>query len=501
MKKNRNPNPSDYPSQDQMALNIIINNLPAMVFYKDLEGVYVAANEMFCHQLNTTSKEIIGKTDYNFYPEEEAGKYRQTDLIVIATGEIFEGFQEEIDVDGAHRIYETRKVLLKDSNGKAYGIIGLAYDVTRQKMMEKELQSLANHNQAIIKAIPDLVFLFDKTGNYLDCYISKSKELLVPPEAFIGKNISDIFDQTVAEKTLDAIGKCLVTDTVQTFEYPVIQNATMQYFEARFIKVETDQALCISRNITERVNLQNELVLAKDLAEESSRLKSVLIKNITHELRTPLHGILGFSEILKHEITGPEHNEMAAHILDSGKRLMKTLNSIMMLSQLESGYNQLQTDHIDVNQELECIVGSFYSQVNEKGLYLKYKKNKSSHGFIDSNLFSQIISNILENAIKFTHQGGVAIHSKICKINSSRHLLMTITDTGIGISEANQKLIFEEFRQASEGNKRSFEGTGLGLTIAVKMVNLLAGKIELESSLGFGSEFKISLPFPDKQPA
>ncbi len=211
--------------------------------------------------------------------------------------------------------------------------------------------------------------------------------------------------------------------------------------------------------------------------------------------------ILGFSEILKHEITGPEHNEMAAHILDSGKRLMKTLNSIMMLSQLESGYNQLQTDHIDVNQELECIVGSFYSQVNEKGLYLKYKKNKSSHGFIDSNLFSQIISNILENAIKFTHQGGVAIHSKICKINSSRHLLMTITDTGIGISEANQKLIFEEFRQASEGNKRSFEGTGLGLTIAVKMVNLLAGKIELESSLGFGSEFKISLPFPDKQPA
>ncbi len=631
------------PTQEQLVLNTIINNIPAMVFYKNLEGIYIAANEMFCRQLKTTQSEIIGKTDFNFYDVPRALHYRETDIEVIKSDGFIEGFEEEIKIDGEIRIFATRKVLLRDNNGNPYGIIGLAYDVTenrraeqdliesrtsykymydmfrlmadnipdllwakdlrkrylfankaicekllgasdteepigktdlyfaerernshpddtnwhtfgeicsdsdevtmrqkapgqfdehgnvkgqliyfdvqkapildedgnmlgtvgsgrditKQKLMEHEFQALYQRNRAIIQALPDLMFLFDTNGNYLDCYASNLKDLLAPPDMIIGKNVRDFVSAEISKKTVDAITSCLQTEAVQTFEYEISQGAGVLYYEARFTRVDDHQVLCISRDITDRKTLQHALIEAKERAEESSRLKSTLLNNMSHELRTPLNGILGFSEIMATELKDTDYIEMASHINNSGKRLMKTLDSIMQLSQLESGVKALHFEEFVIEKQFRQLLQTFSPQARAKGLFFEIRNIPAIRGYVDVFFFTQAISNILENAIKFTNEGGVCTDVSVGNNAGNRTLSITIEDTGIGISEAHMKLIFEEFRQASEGQNRSFEGTGLGLTIARKMIQLLGGEIIVDSKMGKGSVFNILIPFPD----
>ncbi len=630
------------PTQDQLALDTIINNIPAMVFYKDLDGVYIAANEMFCRQLNTTPAELVGHSDFDFYDEASALRFRDTDLEVIHTGRSSDTFDDEISINGETRIFTTRKVLLRDNDGNPSGIIGLSYDttdshraeqeltesrtsykymynvfrlmadnipdllwakdlrkhylfankavcemilgatdteepigktdlyfaereqnshpddaeyhtfgdicsntddvtmrqkspgrfdeygkvkgeyifldvqkapimdedgnmigtvgsgrdITMQKLMEQEFQSLYQRNRAIIEALPDLMFLFDDEGTCLETYASNPDELPDSPDNLIERNVRDFFGPEIAMITIDAIRKCLLTETIQSFEYKLHTGTCPQYYEARLIRVDDKKALCISRNVTVQTILQQELVEAKETAEESARLKSTLLHNISHEIRTPLNGILGFSDIMMKELKDPDYIEMATYINKSGKRLMKTLDSIMQLSQLESGVKTLQKDNIDIELDLRKIVNSFNDIATEKGLFIEMRKIPSCHGYLDSFLLMQAISNILENALKFTQKGGVIIEASEIFRDHTRFLSIRIEDTGIGISDDHRKIIFDEFRQVSEGRNRNFEGTGLGLTIAIKMVQLLGGDIVVESEMGKGSVFLVTLPFP-----
>lgn len=615
-----------------------------MVFYKNLDGVYIFANEMFCKQLRTNPHDIVGKSDFDFYPEDVARRYLDTDLALIGSGEEIEEFEEEIVVEGTSRIFATRKVLLKDSLGTSYGIIGLAYDVTEarqsqenlleshtrykylqemfrlmadnipdllwakdmrkrylfvnkalcekvlnakdteepigktdqyfaerlhqlnpedpnwhtfgqicvdsdeltmqqkspgkyeefgtvngqflyldvqkgpildkdgnmigtvgsgrditsQKLIEQEFHALLQRNRAIINALPDLMFLFNREGVYLDCYVSDTTDLLSSQEELIGKSIHYFFELEIAERAIFLINECIRTEEIQHMEYQINDGVSCKYYEARLVKVDDEKVLCISRNITERRLLQQELILAKEKAEESSRLKSTLLNNMSHELRTPLNGILGFSEILGNEIENPDHKEMSLHINNSGKRLMKTLESIMQLSQLESGISAYKPNLINVNQEIRKLINTYRPLAKAKNLYLELRACDVEPGFLDGFFFNQSISNIIDNAIKFTSEGGVSIEVGEVLQENKRYLSIQIHDTGIGISESHIKLIFEEFRQASEGQNRSFEGTGLGLTIARKMIDLLGGEITVESRFGKGSQFKITIPYPTR---
>jgi PAS domain S-box-containing protein len=626
---------------EQRILDLIINNIPAMVFYKNISGHYISANNSFCKQLRTTAENIVGKTDFDFYDQERAEQYRKTDLEVIQSGQSYEGFEEEITVDGKQKVYTTRKVLVKDDQGEPSGIIGLVYDVTKttrteeeliesrtrykymyemfrlmadnipdllwakdlkkkyifvnkaicekllmasdtnepvgkddmffalrernlhpadkewhtfgeicsdsdditvqckapgrfeefgnvkgqllyldvhkapirdeegnmigivgsgrditkEKLIEKELIAVNERNKAILKAMPDIMFLYDMNGNFLDCYASNQGDLLAPIDQIIGHNISDFFPPSFVEEQKRVLGKCISTHEVQTMEYELVLNEKLQYFESRHILVDSVTILSISRNITERKLLQKELINAKEKAEESDRLKSTLLNNMSHELRTPLNGILGFSEILTEELSNPDYMEMARHINNSGKRLMRTLDAIMQLSQLESGVKALNLQKTDLDQVFRQIMSSYNPQARAKGLFLELREFPPTTGFIDQFFFIQAISNILDNALKFTREGGVTITIEDIRNEGSRLLSVNIDDTGIGISPDHLRFIFEEFRQVSEGHNRSFEGTGLGLTIAKKMIHLLGGTIEVNSQIGKGSHFRILIPF------
>ena len=247
--------------------------------------------------------------------------------------------------------------------------------------------------------------------------------------------------------------------------------------------------------VIERELAKTELIEAKNTAEEMSKLKSNFLANMSHELRTPLIAILGYTEILKTEIEHQEWNEMISTIMHSGKRLLETLNLILDLSKVESDKVQINYKEINISNEVNDIVTMLTPVAQKKNLYLKAVVEKEVIlSKLDKRILHSIITNLVNNAIKYTHSGGVTIDLSIDKRNDKNYAMIRVVDTGIGIAKEDQETIFDEFRQVSEGYNRHFEGAGLGLTIAKKFTEKMGGSISLESEVGKGSAFTVVFP-------
>lgn len=261
---------------------------------------------------------------------------------------------------------------------------------------------------------------------------------------------------------------------------------------ARHVKQDdTEILLAIVRDNTERKKLQTDLIAAKERAEENDKLKTIILANMSHELNTPMSGILGFSEILQHELDEKDHKEMAGLIYKSSKRLNDTLTSILDLSKLESNKVQLDLSTAELNSFIEEIVFLHRNLASDKGLIVNNEKKKEKILIrTDLNILQKILNNILSNAIKFTENGEVVVIAD----STDGEAKIKIKDTGIGISKPNLEKIFEPFRQASEGATRLYEGSGIGLTITKRFVEMLGGNIVIESEIGKGTIVTLSFP-------
>ncbi|MDT3695712.1 MAG: PAS domain S-box protein [Ignavibacterium sp.] len=247
--------------------------------------------------------------------------------------------------------------------------------------------------------------------------------------------------------------------------------------------------------VIEREITKKELIEAKETAEEMSKLKSNFLANMSHELRTPLIAILGYTEILKTEIDHQEWNEMISTIMSSGKRLLETLNLILDLSKVEADKVQVNYNELNIAEETSDIINLFIPAAQKKNLYIKSKiESDIVLARLDKRLFHSIISNLINNAVKYTDKGGITIELNVINSNGSTYAMINIIDTGIGIAKEDQETIFEEFRQVSEGYNRYFEGAGLGLTIAKKFTEKMRGSITLQSEQGKGSTFTVVFP-------
>ncbi|NQV03066.1 MAG: response regulator [Bacteroidia bacterium] len=250
---------------------------------------------------------------------------------------------------------------------------------------------------------------------------------------------------------------------------------------------------------------QEELTMARLHAEESDRLKSSILANMNHELRTPMTGILGFSEILRDQLEDKEARQMAENIQKSGRRLLSTLNSMIELSQFEAKKALFKLMETKLNELILLTCEPHLAVAKKKKLGFEIYMNESIFSYIDEKLFTQLLNHLLENAVKFTNSGKIVVETGY-KWNAGRPWsCISVKDTGSGIPAEFHELIFEEFRQVSEGYNRSFEGSGLGLTLSKKIVELMNGKLTITSHEGEGSTFTIWLPssqlsIPETQP-
>ena len=262
------------------------------------------------------------------------------------------------------------------------------------------------------------------------------------------------------------------------------------------------QSETISHQKNELLKLNEDLVLAKNKAEEADKLKSVFLANMSHEIRTPMNAIIGFSGLLSDSNISENDRKMFVDIVQSNsKTLLQLIDDIIDFSRIEAGQLTIASREVDVDQVLEEIYLQFYNKMsdkNEKDLVLSFTKPsnvKNCRILADPSRISQVLSNLISNAIKFTPSGVIEFGYSITNGESDPQVRFYVRDTGIGITPEKQRVVFDRFRQGDEGITRPFEGTGLGLSIAKGIVEMMEGSIWVESAVNQGSTFYFTIPY------
>ncbi len=250
------------------------------------------------------------------------------------------------------------------------------------------------------------------------------------------------------------------------------------------------------QDITDRKRAEEEMEEGRKKAEESERIKSNFIANMSHELRTPLNALLGFADILKSDAPDEEYRNIAQIVLESGERLLETLNMILDLTMLQSRQIKAHINEADLKGLINEKVRLYESLALKKNLHLQSEcPEEGRYLMTDILLLAKILDHLINNAIKYTHFGFIKTGYRMETGSDGDSLIVYVEDTGIGIKREAQNHIFHKFRQASEGTNREFEGTGLGLSITQEYVQLLNGSISVQSEENKGSVFSIRLPY------
>ncbi|MCX7875249.1 MAG: response regulator, partial [Melioribacteraceae bacterium] len=254
--------------------------------------------------------------------------------------------------------------------------------------------------------------------------------------------------------------------------------------------------VAVKEDITEQKKIEQQLLKAKEEAEEAAKVRTHLLANLSHEFRTPLGSIIGYSSILKSDTEDEEIKSIATQIELSGRRLMKTFNELITLTELET--DEFAINNVDLDLILFCSqLKILYETIADaKGLEIRtiFLVDELIIN-IDENILTKIVGYIIDNAIKFTEKGEVIIQlEKLIKNENEKFAVIKIIDTGKGIKNEELEIIFKEFRQVSEGIRRDFEGLGLGLTLASRLCRLIDAEIKVESEYQIGSTFSIIIP-------
>ncbi len=284
------------------------------------------------------------------------------------------------------------------------------------------------------------------------------------------------------------------------YEYRIVQpDNKVRWINSKTFPILDDSGKIVKRagiahDITERYQNMQELVKAMEKAEKSDRLKSAFLANMSHEIRTPMNGILGFAELLKEpDMEGDKQQEYIKIIEKSGLRMLNIINNIVDISKIESGLMEVNHKESNIVEQMDYVYTFFKPETERKRLKLLLKKTLGKETIIttDREKIYAILTNLVKNAIKYTNEGSIEFGCD----NKGDYLEFFVKDTGIGIPRNRQEAIFERFIQADVSDIHALQGAGLGLTISKAYVELLGGKIWLESEEGKGSTFYFAIPY------
>ncbi len=370
------------------------------------------------------------------------------------------------------------------------------HDITDKKLAKQQLKLLSQS----VEQNPVVIVITDRDGNIQYVNPSFTEITGYSMDEVMGVNPRILQSGYHTEEFYQQLWRTILSGKIWRGTMQNKKKNGDYYWEEAIISPILDEQeeithfVAVKEDITERKRLMEDLVIAKEKAVESDRLKSAFLANISHEIRTPMNGILGFTNLLRNpDLTNEKVEKYIELIHLSGQRMLNTVNDIVEISKIEAGIVTIEYEESNLKKRVEEIVGFFYPEAKEKGIALSLDQQLSDDKLAintDLRKFDAVLINLLKNAVKFTEKGEILVGF----VRNESMVEFFVKDSGIGIPMNLQKAIFRRFEQADSSITRSFEGTGLGLAISKSYIELLGGQIRVKSVEGQGSTFYFTLP-------
>ncbi len=521
--------------EDILTLSYAVEQSPVSTLITNTQGIIEYGNQELLKSSGYTISEIVGQKPRIFNADKNLKSTQKNLWSHITSGKEWNGEFHNKRKDGKSYWENVHISPIKNQKGEIIKYMAIKEDITEIKKLQFLKDLLVKISNAVL--VKDNLLEFSKfilkelkgiidTNNFYIALYDEQKHLFTTP--FISDSIDEEIVSFPVEKTLTGhvfqTKKSLFIDKSKLKEQiglgifnligplcnswigvplfiknKVIGVIVIQSYEGE--KKLSLEDLKIIEYIAPQISLvidrkkaDEEIDLALEKAQESDRLKSAFLANMSHEIRTPMNGILGFAELLKEPMLSGEEQQRYIDIIEkSGERMLNIINDIINISKIESGQGSISLHPVNLNELIGNLYNFFVPEVRNKGLELIYENGLSFENAIiktDHEKLFAMMSNLIKNALKFTQKGQINFGYKKVK----NEILFFVKDTGIGIPEESRTSIFERFIQVDIENRNAYQGAGLGLSISKAYVELLGGKIWVESCINSGSEFYFRIP-------
>ncbi|MBK6792803.1 MAG: PAS domain S-box protein [Anaerolineales bacterium] len=475
------------------------------IFMTHPNGHILRANPRCTDLLGLSSEEIIGKNAMDFIvPGQEIEASNQLNRLL--TGESLPVYERKmLRKDGSTVEAEINLSLIRDENGQPKFIQSVVRDISARKIAENALRESEEQNRLLFEEAPEAVILFDQDGRVVRINHAFQTVSGLPGSQFIGHTVEE----------MDFLPKDIITNLTEV-TLNALQNKDgfaeldfkLQHVSGELRDINThvfalnlqgqQHYLASIHDITTSKRAEENLRLANAEMERALRLKDEFLANMSHELRTPLNAVLGITESLLEQISGPLNEKQQKYlqtVLESGQHLLELINDILDLAKISAGRIELDLTKVDVNTIAQSSLRMVRESAQKKRLNISLNVDETVKQVrADERRLKQILVNLLSNAVKFTPTGG-QIGLDITADPKADTLRFIVWDTGIGIHQKDLHLLFQPFVQLDAGLARGSQGTGLGLVLVSQMARLHGGNVTVESEPQKGSRFIVSIPW------
>lgn len=493
-------------TSNERRLQTMMNTAVDGIFTIDSNGIIQDFNQSATDIFGWQPSDIIGQSFFRLVPDEAIEEFRGYLLNFQKTG--------QTQISG-----QAREVFAKHKDGHIFPVrLGLGHiqlkeqdsmfvsfvtDISERWEMQEKLRKSEAQYSSLIKNIPGASFRCLLDEQWTAVLVSDAIFDLCgwhPEDFYQGRiHFYDLIHPDDVEKTDQAVAQALESKSNYTVEFRWKHRAGhyIWVLENGSVIWEDDKPLWIDGlilDISERVQMEHNLIEAKEAAELSAESKARFLANMSHEIRTPMNAIIGFTDILNDaDSLSVEDKKHLKTISQSARSLMHLLNDVLDSAKLEKDKLELDESAFHLTRLVDSVVSTLWLQAKNKGLYLNFEIPSDIHpSYIgDEGRLRQVLINLVGNAIKFTEKGGVKLS---VSSNPQQQLRFVIEDTGIGMDASTLAQVFEPFSQADASMSRRFGGTGLGTTISKQLVELMGGELYAKSELGVGSVFYFELP-------
>ncbi|MBX3009229.1 MAG: PAS domain S-box protein [Melioribacteraceae bacterium] len=471
-------------------LSEIIRQTQSTVILTDVQGKIVYVNNAFTELTGYTSEEVIGQSP-NILKWDNTCRNIFTQLWDhILKGRSWRGELLNKKKDGTKFWVKVSISPIMDEKGTIINFVAIEDDITFEKYAREEIHKNEKLLSTVLNNAPIVLFIIDNNETVKFARGSLLAELNINPDNTVGRNIKEFlvgFDELYSDLKLALTGKTFSAN--YKIGNLVVENSYSPFLGSDGSVIGT---FGLSTNVTARFETEQKLIDAKEDALKSSKLKTDFLAQMSHEIRTPVSTILNYTTLIEEalidKIVDHDLKNAFASIESGGRRLIRTIDMILNMSQFQSGTFRPLFEYFDLNEILKQVTSELSRQAEIKNILLQY--NSADKKYIiqaDHISVTQIFINLIDNAIKYTHHGTVTVRLE----ESENHYCVTVKDTGIGMSKEYLQNIFTPFSQEETGYTRKFEGTGLGLALVKKYVEVNNATIKVDSVKDTGTTFSI----------